>query len=89
MPHQVSLGSSPPVSSVHEIFQARILECIAIFCSEDLPDPGTEPTSLALTDGFFTTEPPRKPIYWFIQEMLEELPHVPASTVSIGEAAVN
>jgi len=49
---------SLPDSSVHEIFQARILECIAISCSEDLPDPGTEPTSLALADGFFTTEPP-------------------------------
>ena len=24
----------------------------------DLPDPGIEPTSLALTGGFFTTEPP-------------------------------
>ena len=31
----------------------------------DLPDPGTEPTSLvspALTDGFFTNAPPGKPI---------------------------
>ena len=26
-----------------------------------LPDPGIEPVSLALADGFFTTEPPRKP----------------------------
>ena len=29
----------------------------------DLPDPGIEPTSLALAGGFFTTEPPEKPIY--------------------------
>ena len=28
----------------------------------DLPDPGTEPVFLALTGGFFTTEPPGKPI---------------------------
>ena len=28
---------------------------------EDLPDPGIEPASLALTDGFFTSEPPGKP----------------------------
>ena len=31
---------------------------------EDLPDPGIKPTplvSLALADGFFTTEPPGKP----------------------------
>ena len=27
----------------------------------DLPDPGFEPASLALTDIFFTTEPPGKP----------------------------
>ena len=27
----------------------------------DLPDPGTEPTSPALADRFFTTEPPGKP----------------------------
>ena len=27
----------------------------------DLPDPGVERTSLALVDGFFTTEPLRKP----------------------------
>ena len=26
-----------------------------------LPDPGTEPTSLALAGGFFTTEPQGKP----------------------------
>ena len=28
----------------------------------DLPDPGMEPRSPALTGGFFTTELPRKPI---------------------------
>ena len=28
----------------------------------DLPDPGIEPTSPALAGGFFTTEPPRKPL---------------------------
>lgn len=28
---------------------------------EDLPDPGTEPTSLALAGQLFTTEPPGKP----------------------------
>ena len=29
----------------------------------DLPDPGIEPASLALADGFFTTEPPGKSSY--------------------------
>ena len=30
----------------------------------NLPDPGTEPASPILTGGFFTTEPPGKPIYY-------------------------
>ena len=55
---------SPPGSSVHGIFQARILEPVAFPVPEDLPNPGTEPMSLvppALASGFFTTEPPGKP----------------------------
>ena len=28
----------------------------------DLPDPGTQPASLALADGFFTNEPAEKPL---------------------------
>ena len=28
----------------------------------DLPDPGIKPTSPALAGGFFTTEPPGKPV---------------------------
>ena len=46
----------PPGSSVHGIFQARIMEWVAI--SYDLPYPGTEPASLespALAGGFFTS----------------------------------
>ena len=30
---------------------------------EDLPDSGIKPASPALADGFFTTTPPRKPMY--------------------------
>ena len=51
-------------SSVHRIFQARILEWVAISSSRDLSNTGTEPASLAFTTsvgGFFTTEPPGKP----------------------------
>ena len=36
---------SPPGSSVHRIFQARIQEWLAISSSEDLPHPGIETTS--------------------------------------------
>ena len=45
-------------SSVHRIFQARILEWVAISSSRGSSQPGTEPVSLvspALTGGFFTT----------------------------------
>ena len=45
----------PPGSSVHVIFQARMLEWVAIFSSRDLPNPGIEPTSPSLAGGFFTT----------------------------------
>ena len=31
----------------------------------NLPDPGIEPILPALAGGFFTAEPPGKPVYWF------------------------
>jgi len=59
---------SPPGSSAHGIFQARILEWFAIPSPGDLlPDPGIEPACLAspaLAGGFFTTELPGKPVLW-------------------------
>ena len=49
-------------SSVHGIYQARILEWVAITSSRHILDPGIEPTSPTLAGGFFTTsttlEPP-------------------------------
>ena len=50
-------GPKPARSSLHGIFQARILEQVAISYSKDLPDPGIKPVSLAspaLARGFFT-----------------------------------
>ena len=44
-------------SSVHEIFQARVLEWIAIPSPGDLPDPGIEPRSLALQADTLPSEP--------------------------------
>ena len=41
------------VSSVHGIFQARILEWVAIPFPVDPPDPGIESTSALQTDSFF------------------------------------
>ena len=55
---------SLPGSSVHGIFQARILEQVAIFSSRESSWPRIKPTSPvapALAGRFFTTEPPGKP----------------------------
>jgi len=54
---------SLPGSSVHGIFQARILEWVAIFYSTGFSQPWIEPSSLvspALAGGFFITVPPGK-----------------------------
>ena len=53
-----AMDCSPAGSSVHGIFQARVLEWIAIPFSRGAPDPGLKPASLtppALVDGIFTT----------------------------------
>ena len=53
---------SPPGSSVHEIFQARINWSGLPFPSPgDLPDPGSKPVSPALASVFLNAEPPGKP----------------------------
>ena len=56
------MDCSLPDSSVRGISQARVLEWVAISFSRDLPDPGIEPTSPALTGRLFTAETPEKPI---------------------------
>jgi len=55
---------SPPGSSVHGIFQGRILEQVACPTPGDLTDPGIEPVSVAsptLVGRFLTTVPSGKP----------------------------
>ena len=52
------IDSSLPCSSVHGVFQVRILEWVAIPSPGDLPDPGIEHTPLmpsALAGRFFIT----------------------------------
>ena len=60
-----AMNCSWPGFSAHGIFQARILEWVAIsFSPGNIPDPGIEPASLvssALAGRFFTTVPPGKP----------------------------
>ena len=52
------MEGSPPGSSVHGTYQARILEWIAISSPRDLPHPGTEPVSPALQEDSLSSEPP-------------------------------
>ena len=52
------MDCSPLGSSVHGISQARILEWVAIYSSNFLPNPGFEHASAALVESVFTTEPP-------------------------------
>ena len=52
---------SLPGSSVHGIFQERILKWIAVSLSRDLLDSGIEPVSPALADSL-PPEPPGKPL---------------------------
>ena len=55
------MDCSLPASSLHGIFQARILEWVAIPYPRDLPDPGTKPKSPALQDNSLLSEAPGKP----------------------------
>ena len=57
-----SIDCSPPGSSVHEIFLARILEWVGVPPPGDLPDPGIEPGCPELAGRFFTIDPPGNPL---------------------------
>ena len=71
---RVQLGDpmehGPPGSSVHGIFQTRILQWVAIPYPRGVaPAPGTKLTSLAslaLEGGFLTTVPPGQPPFRYI-----------------------
>ena len=54
------MDCSPLDSSVHSIFQARILEWVAIPFSRDLADPGIKPRSPSLQVDSLLSEPPGK-----------------------------
>ena len=55
------MGCSRPGSSAFEIFQARIWSGLPFPAPGDLPDPGIEPTSLALQADSLPPAPPGKP----------------------------
>ena len=56
-----AVDSSLSGSSVHETFQARILEWVVIPFSRDLPNPGIEPRSRTLQADSLPAEPQGKP----------------------------
>ena len=60
------MDSSLPGSSVHRIFQARVLEWVAIPSPGYLPDPGIEPGSPGLQADALPSEPPGKPTASFL-----------------------
>ena len=55
------MDCSPPGSSVHGLLQQEYWSGLPLPSPGDLPDPGIEPASPALADGFFTTESHGKP----------------------------
>ena len=55
------MDGSPPGSSVHGIFQARILEWSAISYSRGSSLPRDRTHLSCIAGGFFTTESPGKP----------------------------
>ena len=64
---------SLPGSFVHGILQARIMEWVATSFSRDHLDPGIKPASPELAGGFFTTEPPGKPLLHSIGNYIQYL----------------
>ena len=54
------MGNSLRDSSVHRIFQARMLEWLPFPSPGDLPDPEIKLKSPALAGRIFTTVPPGK-----------------------------
>ena len=57
--HVSSVVAAPGLQSTGSVVLAQGLSCLR--STWDLPGPEIESKSLALADGFFTTEPPGKP----------------------------
>ena len=65
------MDCNPPGSSAYGIFQARILEWVAMPFSGDLPHPGIQPMSLSLLHwqaGSLPLAPPGKPFLGLARE---------------------
>ena len=62
------MDCSPSGSCVHGILQARILEWVATSFSRGPSRPRNQTCVSCIAGGFFTTEPPGKPLLLIIQE---------------------
>jgi len=60
------MDCSPPGSTIHGVFQARVLEWVAVSFSRVLPDPGIEPRSPTLQADILLPEPPGQPILYIV-----------------------
>ena len=78
---------SPLGSSVHGIFQARILEWVAIFAQGDLSNPGIEPMSPALQADSLPLSHPGSSIDT-IYKVINELIKVVTKCVPTGLSAL-
>ena len=67
------MDCSPPDSSVHVVFQARILERVAISFSRGSSWPKDRTMSPALAGGFFTTESLGKPKFYSVLQYYRKI----------------
>ena len=65
-----------PVVSVHGVFQARILERVAISFSKGSSQPRDRTLILCVVDEFFTAEAPGKPIYIYTHTHMYMYTHI-------------
>ena len=59
------MDCSLPGSSAHLILQARILKWVAMPSSREFSQPSGRTCSSCIAGGFFTPEPPGKPLYGY------------------------
>ena len=67
------MNCNSPSSSVHGVLLAKILECITIPFSRDLPDPDIKPASFALLEDSLWSEPPGNSYIYMIPNIIPNL----------------
>ena len=77
------MNCSPPGSSVHGIFQARVLEWGAIAFSTKFPDQGSNPDSMHWRHRVLTTGPPGKYCTWIFNSERMPLETVVKTKVNV------